>query len=90
MVALLRSLLKAFLYDEMAAKRWIRGSLSFAASIGSQLVIDPNWSLWTAHQWFVHAVPGLVSFVAGAVTAGDKTPANVKLLADQIDPRAAA
>lgn len=74
MVTMFQKLVHAFLYDEMAAKRWIRGGLNFGATIAAQLVIDPTWSMWTPKQWFVHAVPAAVAFAAGSVTAGEKNP----------------
>ena len=72
MWTLTKKLLNAFIYDEMAAKRWIRGGLNFSATIAAQLVIDPAWSTWTFKQWAVHAVPAVVAFAAGSVTAGEK------------------
>jgi hypothetical protein len=86
MVTLFRKFIDAFLHDEMAAKRWIRGGLNFGATIAAQVVIDPAWVTWTFKQWLVHSVPAVVSFFAGTVTAGDKTPANVKELANEIKP----
>ena len=85
MITLWRKFLQAFLYDEQAFKRWIRGGLNAAATIGGQLVIDPAWSSWTGKQWLVHMVPPAIAFIAGAVTYGDKTPANVKQLANEED-----
>lgn len=86
MLTLLKKLVQNFLFDEMAAKRWIRGSLGAAATILSQVIVDPLWSTWTIKQWFVHSLPALVAFAAGSVTAGDKTPENVKALAAETKP----
>lgn len=87
MVTLWKKFIDAFLHDEMAVKRWARGGLNFAATIGAQLVVaDSAWATWSGKQWLLHSVPAIVAFFAGTVTAGDKTPQNVKELAERVQP----
>lgn len=75
MIELWKSFIAAFLHDPLAVKRWVRGGLNAGATIVAQVIIDPGWQTWTAKQWLLHAVPAVVAFAAGSVTAGEK---NVK------------
>jgi hypothetical protein len=74
MITLWKSFLQAFLYDEMAVKRWVRGGLNAAAVVLGQVIIDPTWNMWTPKQWLIHLVPSVLAFAAGSVTAGEKNP----------------
>ena len=72
MIELWQSFLRAFLHDPLAVKRWVRGSLHAGAYVAAQIIIDPAWQTWTLKQWVVHAIPAVVAFAAGSVTAGEK------------------
>lgn len=74
MLNLLKRFLNAFLYDELAAKRWLRGTFNAVALTAAQVVVDPAWQTWGKKEWLVRMVPGLIAFVAGSITAGEKNP----------------
>jgi len=69
MIELWKSFVHAFLYDEMAIKRWVRGLLSAGAMVMAQVILDQTWYTWTFKQWTLHMVPSIISFAAGSVTA---------------------
>ena len=73
MVPLIKRLVKALLWDELAAKRWLRGGLLTAAAGGvafaDQLATtlgDPSWVKG------VKVAAIICGFLGGAITAGEK------------------
>lgn len=73
MIPLFRNLVQALLYDELAARRWIRGLLLGVAMAGAQLAAAGDAAaLWTTRQWAIRIVFALFAAAAGMVTAGER------------------
>ncbi len=62
----------AFLYDELAVKRWVRGGGLAVAGILTQVMADPLWTTWSFKQWSLKLIPSVVLFASGSVTATRK------------------
>jgi len=73
-ITLVRNLIRALLYDELAVRRWIRGGLLWLGTLASQLMADPTWETWTLRQWLTRAGVAAIVGAGGMVTAGEKNP----------------
>ena len=76
MIPLLRKLVYALLWDELAARRWVRGFLLWLGGAGTT-VMAVGWDVareWTPREWAGRMVFASVLGVAGMVTAGEKNP----------------
>ncbi len=86
MLTLIKHLLQAFLYDELAARRWARGFLFWLFGIAVQIVtavtapgqaagagIDVILS-WTWKEWLVRLALAAVAGTGGAINLGQMNP----------------
>lgn len=73
MIELWRNFIHSFLYDELAAKRWLRGGGLAVAAVLTQVIADPAWATWSLKQWCLKLVPAVVFFASGSVTARVKS-----------------
>lgn len=91
MLPTLRKFLRSILYDEQAFIGWARGlilaiaagGLAFAHELGD-LLASP------VLEQRIKVAAVLCGFVGGMIRAGDKTPANVRALANNIAPETTA
>lgn len=81
MIPLIRRLLYALLWDELAARRWARGALMWLGGAGIT-VMAVGWdvaSKWTAREWVGRLAFAAVLGAAGMVTAGERNPREQQL-----------
>ena len=74
MIPLFRKLIFAFFYDELAAKRWLRGGLFFVGGMAVNVLAFPFTVVqaWTAQEWVYRiAAAGALGF-AGSIMGGQK------------------
>ncbi len=89
MIPLIKKIIHALLYDELAAKRWLRGLFMWLGGAGVT-VAAVGWEVaraWTLKEWAGRlAIAGLLG-VGGMITAGQKnlTPEQMRA-ALQPDP----
>jgi hypothetical protein len=82
MIPLLKRLIWAFFYDELAAKRWLRGGLFFIGGMAVNVLAFPYGVIkeWTLAEWgYRVAAAGALGF-AGSIMGGqkNKTPEQIK------------
>ena len=76
MIPLIKRLMHALLWDELAARRWSRGALLWAGGVAVQLV-SVEWataSAWTWREWLWRIGAAAVLGAGGMVTAGERNP----------------
>lgn len=76
MIPLFRGLVHALLYDELAAKRWIRGFMLWLGG-SAVMVASVGWEVaqaWSLREWFGRlSIAGILG-LGGMITAGEKNP----------------
>jgi hypothetical protein len=80
-------LMHAFLHDEMAFRRWMRGLLFALVTVLTNLLAvgEDIFMNWTLKQWVVRIFMALLAFAAGTINLGDKTtPDRVQKALDQL------
>jgi hypothetical protein len=76
MIPLLSRLWASLLYDEMAARRWLRGALVTFALAGAQLAAaSPEAAAqWTRREWAVRIAFALVGGLGVMINLGQPNP----------------
>jgi hypothetical protein len=74
MIPLFKRLWFALWYDELAARRWARGVLLWAATAGTAVMaVGPEVAAtWTAKQWAMRLAFAGLAGAAGMITAGER------------------
>ncbi len=75
MVPLIKHLVHALLFDELAVRRWSRGFLLWLATIAGQVVVDPEAALeWTGKEWALRLAVAALAGSAGLINLGERNP----------------
>lgn len=76
MIPLVQKLIYALLWDELAARRWVRGFLLWAGG-AAVMVASVGWEVaqaWSVREWVGRlAIAGILG-AGGMVTAGERNP----------------
>lgn len=76
MITLWRKFWHALLWDELAARRWLRGAVLCVGGAGIT-VASVGWDVaqgWTLRDWAGRLVFAAVLGAGGMITAGEKNP----------------
>jgi hypothetical protein len=84
MITLLKKLAWAFIYDEAAAKRWLRGGFMFLGGMAVNVLAFPYSVVeaWTVREWMFRVAAAGALGIAGTITAGQKnrTPEEIRAI----------
>lgn len=74
MKPLLIGIVHALWYDEMAARRWLRGLAGFLSALAVQVAAAGMEAMqsWTPKQWAMHVGLSLFGLIHGLISVGEK------------------
>jgi hypothetical protein len=74
MIPLFKKLIYAFFYDELAAKRWLRGGLFFVGGMSVNVLAFPYGVIkeWTLAEWGYRVAAAAALGFAGSIMGGQK------------------
>jgi hypothetical protein len=76
MIPLVRRLVHALLWDELAAKRWVRGFFLWLGG-AAVMVASVGWEVaqgWSVKEWVGRLAIAGIAGIGGMITAGEKNP----------------
>lgn len=88
MIPLVKRLFHALLWDELAARRWIRGLLLWLGGAGIQ-VVSVGWDVaqgWSWREWSGRMLVAGILGLGGMVTAGERNARPSPLPAVELPP----
>jgi len=75
---IIQKLANAFIYDELAAKRWLKGSLLAIMTLVLQVMVTDSWMKWSIKEWIYHMIPVILGFAIGSIQGSPKPPPPTK------------
>lgn len=82
MIPLIKKFIYAFFYDELAAKRWLRGALFFFGGMAVNVLAFPFVVVqaWTIQEWAYRIAAAAALGIGGSIIGGQKnlTPEQIR------------
>jgi hypothetical protein len=84
MIPLIKKLVYAFFYDELAAKRWLRGTLFFVGGMAVNVLAFPFTVVqaWTPQEWIYRVAAAGALGIGGSIIGGQKNKSAEEIRAE--------
>jgi len=90
MIPLIKRIIYAFFFDELAAKRWLRGALFFFGGMAVNILAFPFAIVeaWTLREWGYRVAAAAALGFAGSIMGGrpNQTPEQIRAALAALPP----